>query len=52
MRLINEGELVRIRPVQKEDFGIILKWQSSVEALGGFNSPAISSQEGMLKNFS
>ncbi|HLE11645.1 MAG TPA: GNAT family protein [Bacteriovoracaceae bacterium] len=52
MSLINEGKLVLIRPVTKEDLEIFILWNRSSDALGGFNAPYIRSLEQYSKKHS
>ena len=51
MPLVNEGKLVRIRPVVEEDLERIVRWRRDSEALGGFNPPSLRSLEADRKRW-
>jgi RimJ/RimL family protein N-acetyltransferase len=43
MALVNEGRLVRIRPVREDDLPDLTAWKLDSDALSGFDAPSIRS---------
>jgi RimJ/RimL family protein N-acetyltransferase len=42
MAVVNEGNLVRIRPIEEDDLEPMRAWRMDSRALGGFNPPSLA----------